>query len=77
MNCERVTREVSNYIDGELDASVRVEIELHLQGCEHCTVVVNQVKKTVELFCDEEPVELPGDVRTRLYDALRQKLRAK
>ena len=77
MNCEGVTREISNYIDGELDASVRVEIELHLHGCEHCTVVVNQVKKTVELFCDEEPVELPGDVRTRLYDALQKKLGAK
>ena len=76
MNCERVTREITNYIDGDMDASVRLDVEVHLQGCRHCTVVVDQVKKTVELFCDEEPVELAVDVRARLYDALQKKLRA-
>ncbi|MGA2812579.1 MAG: zf-HC2 domain-containing protein [Candidatus Acidiferrum sp.] len=74
MNCDGVTRELSNYLDGEIDAVVRVDFELHLQGCQHCSVVVDQVKKTVELFCDAEPVELPQDVRARLYEALQSKL---
>jgi hypothetical protein len=39
-------------------------------------VVVDQVKKTVELFCDAEPVDLPNDVRSRLYEALEIKLRS-
>jgi anti-sigma factor RsiW len=76
LNCDRVTREVSNYIDGEIDAALRMEIEAHLKGCRYCTVVLNQVKRTVELFCEEEPVELPGDVRARLYEALQKKLRS-
>lgn len=74
MNCEGVTRELSNYIDGDVDATLRRELDEHLQGCQHCTVVLNQVKHTVELFCDAEPVELPADVRTRLYTALQTKL---
>jgi anti-sigma factor RsiW len=74
LNCDGVTRELSNYLDGEIDAVVRVDFELHLQGCQHCSVVVDQVKKTVELFCDAEPVELPQDVRARLYEALQSKL---
>ena len=74
MNCEGVTRELSNYIDGEVDAALRQELEQHLCGCSHCTVVLNQVKMTVELFCDAEPVDLPTDVRSRLYAALQNRL---
>lgn len=74
MNCKGVTRELSNYIDGEIDAVLRQELEQHLHGCRHCTVVLNQVKMTVELFCDTEPVDLPSDVRSRLYQALQTKL---
>jgi anti-sigma factor RsiW len=65
---------MSNYIDGELDARLRQDLESHLQGCKHCTVVLHQVEMTVDLFCDAEPVELPNEVRARLYEALRAKL---
>jgi len=75
LNCQSVTRELSNYLDGEIDAALRQELEVHLQGCRDCTVVLNQVKRTVELFCDAEPVDLPSDVRNRLYAALQTKLK--
>ncbi|MGA2418439.1 MAG: zf-HC2 domain-containing protein [Candidatus Acidiferrum sp.] len=75
MNCEAVTRELSNYIDGDVDVTLRHELEIHLQGCEHCTIVLNQVKHTVDLFCDAEPVDLPTEVRSRLYQALQTKLK--
>jgi len=26
----------------------------------------------VQLFCDSKPIELPGDVKSRLHDALRR-----
>jgi anti-sigma factor RsiW len=67
---------MSNYIDGDVDAGLRHDLEMHLQGCHHCTVVLNQVKKTVDLFCDAEPVDLPSEVRARLYEALQRKLGA-
>ena len=76
MNCEAVMREISNYIDRAVDAGLRQELEHHLEGCQHCTVVLSQINKTVSVFCDEEPVDLPADVRTRLYDALQKKLGA-
>jgi anti-sigma factor RsiW len=74
VNCKAATRELSSYIDGDLNVELRQDLEIHLQGCEHCTVVMNQVKMTVDLFCDAEPVELPSDVRSRLYEALQAKL---
>jgi anti-sigma factor RsiW len=76
LNCDSVVRQVSSYIDGDVDATLRVEIEVHLQGCRHCLVFVDQVKQTVELFCDEAAVDLPDEIRTRLYAALQKKLGA-
>lgn len=75
MNCKGVIREISDYIDGELDAATMQDLEKHLDDCEDCKMVVNQTKLTVEIFCDSQEVELPADVRSRLHEALRRKMR--
>jgi anti-sigma factor RsiW len=77
LNCQGVIHELSNYIDGELDLSLKHELELHLEHCEECRLVVDQTKLTVDIFCDSQPVELPSDVKSRLHEALRRKLREK
>jgi hypothetical protein len=40
-------------------------------------MVVDQTRLTVEIFCDSKLVELPGDVKSRLHEALRRKLQEK
>jgi anti-sigma factor RsiW len=75
LNCQDVIQELSNFMDGELDAASKQELESHLNECIECKLVVDQTKKTVRLFCDSEPIELPGEVRNRLHDALRRKFK--
>jgi anti-sigma factor RsiW len=75
LNCENVIHELSDFIDGDLDVALQQELESHLQDCADCRLVVDQTKKTIEIFCDSEPVELPGDVRNRLHEAVRRKLK--
>lgn len=72
MNCKNVIQEISNYIDGDLDARLRSEVESHLKGCKECQVIVDQTRLTVDIFCDSEMVALPEDVRDRLHVALRR-----
>jgi anti-sigma factor RsiW len=74
LNCRAVILEVSNYIDGDLELSVRQELERHLEHCEDCMLVVDQTRKSVQIICGSEPIELPGDLRARLHTALREKL---
>ena len=74
MNCKGVIRELSNYIDGDLDPVLKTELERHLEHCEDCTMIVDQTKKSIEILCDSRPVELTPEVRSRLHSALRQKL---
>jgi anti-sigma factor RsiW len=77
LNCKGVILEVSNYLDGELELSVRQELERHLEHCGECKMVVDQTRMTVNVFCDSKPIELPADVKSRLHDALRRKLKEK
>jgi anti-sigma factor RsiW len=70
LNCKGLIAELTEYLDGELQVSVRTELELHLMKCENCRVVVNTTRKTIEIFCNAEPAPLPEDVRSRLHDAL-------
>lgn len=75
MNCLGVIHEISNYLDGELDSTMRAELNRHLEHCEDCRLVVDTTKKTIEVFCNSEPVPLPSDVRERLHAALEKRLR--
>ena len=77
MNCEAVIREISGYIDGELEPTIERELERHLEHCQDCKMVVDQTKLTVDIFCDSEPVALPADVQSRLHEALRRKFSEK
>jgi anti-sigma factor RsiW len=74
LNCKGLIVELTEYLDDSLDASIRVQLELHLANCENCRVVVNTTRKTIEIFCNAEPAPLPEDVRGRLHDALAKRL---
>ena len=66
--CERLILSLSEYIDGTLDVSLCQVLEEHLNGCEDCQIVYNTTLKTIDLYrASGEKIELPGDVRTRLF----------
>jgi anti-sigma factor (TIGR02949 family) len=66
--CRQILSSLSDYIDGELQAELCARLEQHLEGCENCRVVVNTLRKTIELYrTTNEAADLPGDVRQRLF----------
>lgn len=75
MNCNGVIRRVSSFIDGELEATVVEEIELHLKECRHCTILVQQTRLTVHLYYDSDLVDFPVEVQARLHETLQRKIR--
>ena len=74
MNCREVIRELSSYLDGDLGGDAIADLERHVAKCEDCRVVVDTVRKTVDIYCKAEPVPLPDDVRDRLHAALVKRL---
>ena len=67
--CHDLLGSLSEYIDGTLRAELCTELERHLQGCDKCQVVVNTLRKTIEIYHanGEIAVELPQDIRRRLF----------
>jgi len=75
VNCKTLLNELCDFLDGGLDADTVQEIKLHLDRCEDCRVLVDTTQKTIEIFCNTEPIPLPEGVRERLHQALEQRLR--
>jgi predicted anti-sigma-YlaC factor YlaD len=74
VNCKGVIRELSSYLEGELDVSILSEIEVHLTRCEDCRLIIDTTRKTIDIYCKSEPVPLPEDVRIRLHQTLMRRL---
>lgn len=65
-NCELVWREVSNYVDGEVDASLRSAMDEHFQSCPKCRSVLEGMRNVVSLYSDERMMEAPAGFGRRL-----------
>jgi anti-sigma factor RsiW len=74
MNCRGLIVELSTYLDGELDAEGIREMEIHLARCKNCRIIVDTTRKTIDIYCQTEPVPLPEDFATRLHEALARRL---
>jgi anti-sigma factor RsiW len=74
LNCTNAIHEISNYIDGELEATIRIELEEHFRECEGCATIMRQTEVTIRIFSTSQPVDMPTDVRSRLHDKLKHKI---
>lgn len=70
-NCKKLLTELSNYLDGELDAALRSEIESHAERCPKCYVIIDSTRKTVQIFKDCGPYEVSSALHARIEQAVR------
>lgn len=74
LRCEEVWREISNYVDDDVDASLRGRMDEHFHGCAKCASVLAGTRNVVALYGDERMLELPAGFSQRLEARLQQKL---
>jgi len=72
LDCQDVWREISNYLDGEVDAETRAAMEAHFAICKHCTAVLDGTRNVVHLYGDDRLFELPAGFSRRLQRRLAQ-----
>ena len=73
MKCEELLSYLNDYVDGTADPAICEEFERHMAGCNPCQVVIDNVRKTITLFKEGKPYDLPVEFRERLQDALRRR----
>jgi anti-sigma factor RsiW len=69
--CRELLDQLSEYVDGELEAALCAELEAHLATCTNCRVMVDTLRKTITLYHAQAPADLPSDVEDRLYKVLK------
>src|SRR5437667_12172637 len=75
VSCEEVWREISNYLEGEVDPGLRAAIQEHFRGCKHCTAVLDGTRNAIELYGDERMFEVPLGFSQRLHRRLEESMR--
>ena len=70
VNCEHVWREVSNYLDNEVEPTLRAAIEDHIRGCTRCAAVLDGTRNVIQLYGDDRMLEVPLGYSQRLHRRL-------
>jgi putative zinc finger protein len=70
IKCEDVWREISNYLDGEVDAELQLAIEEHVHECKRCAAVVAGTRNVIQLYADERMQGVPFGFSGRLHRRL-------
>jgi anti-sigma factor RsiW len=76
VSCEEVWREVSNYLDGEVEPGLRVAMQEHIRGCKRCAAVVDGTRNVLQLYGDERMLEVPLGFSQRLHQRLDENMPA-
>lgn len=72
ISCREVIRELSDYIDNDLDEGLRTRITEHLAGCAHCTAIFDGTRNVIRLIGDDKTFELPAGFSARLRERIAQ-----
>jgi anti-sigma factor RsiW len=76
MKCRELLAALGDYIDGELEAEICEEFRRHLEDCEPCEVVIDNLRQTITVYRDGEPYDLPGPLHDKLHSLLRARFAA-
>ncbi len=61
---------LDDLIDNTVSKEMRLDLQEHLRGCEHCEVTLNTTRKTIEIYRSHEIYEMPAGLRDRLHKAI-------
>ena len=66
VSCEQVWQEISNYLEGEIDPTLRSALDAHIGQCPRCTAVIQGTRNIVNLYGDERLFPVPMGYSWRL-----------
>jgi Putative zinc-finger len=76
ISCEEVWRDISDYIDEDLDPIQRVALDRHFAECRHCTALLQSMCNVISLYRDERVLAPPDGFDERLHQRLREEMKS-
>ncbi len=77
IDCEEVWRQISNYLDDEVEAGLRAIMASHFKDCAHCSAILDGTRNVVQLVGDGQAFEIPAGASRRFYAKLEDHLAAR
>lgn len=74
IDCKHVWEYISDYLDNNLEASERNEVQKHLEHCEICSAILDSTRNILILTADERVFELPLGFSERLHARLDEEM---
>jgi anti-sigma factor RsiW len=74
LTCKDFLRELSDFLDENLDKEIRAKLEQHMTECPNCWVIADTTRKTIKIYKGMDPYPIPTDVEERLMKALERKM---
>jgi Putative zinc-finger len=76
IECAEVRRQISSYLDDEVDPGLRAIMAAHFKDCAHCSAVLDGTRNVVKLVGDGRAFEIPAGAIQRFYKKLDDHLAA-
>ena len=70
IDCVEVWRQISDYVDNEVDSELRAVMAAHFKNCAHCRAILDGARNLVKLVGDGKAFEVPADSSRRFYAKL-------
>jgi anti-sigma factor RsiW len=70
ISCHKIWREISNYLDHDVEPAVRERMERHFANCRHCAALIDSTHNVLVLIGDDRAFAVPADFSKRLYAKL-------
>jgi Putative zinc-finger len=77
VTCEQVWQEISNYLESDLDPSLRTALDEHFHVCPRCASLLAGTRNVVQLYGDERLFQLPLGFSGRLHKKLARQMPVK
>jgi len=74
VSCGQVRRELSNFIDGDIDPDLRSATEDHLRQCERCAALHVCTRNLLCMLRDERVFQVPNGYTERLHKFLTERM---
>jgi hypothetical protein len=75
IKCAEVWRQISSYLDDEVDPGLRATMAAHFKDCAHCSAVLDGARNVVNLVGDGRAFEIHPGASQRFYKKLNDHLR--
>jgi Putative zinc-finger len=74
VTCKQFLQELNDYLDPNVDAAIKANLEAHVNKCPNCFVIGDTTLKTLQVYKGMEQKAIPEDVEARLWKAIERKM---